>query len=1099
MSCIGSTTAPKPICHKYVLQGVLSGHNGAVTSLKATKDGKILASGGTDGVKLWDLTKFVALECPNGAGNRGAISTLLWIRREDEPGEILVYGTQLGLVVFWRQNGQSLEFEEANLFQMPERREVTGLAFETGANRLAVCQLDSVIQVHTLDTKMKPSTVFSIGIKNFLPKTLAFGELKGSHREMIVFGYHDGRILTLSGATGDIETVLPTITFAKVFCVSMTPSKVRLFTVSKAGGGNDHGIVYVFDRRTGEISDSLRLDPSDWVQTITSTEVDGVSTILAGRSRDWGGANGIMIWRQTTENTTSGGHRKWGMILVAMNILMLLAGFIFPLKAVKIENYSDDEGDLLYYCERCDPCPLCTSPPKNAIPPPVDVVASPVAVAHHSKTVPLSFPIAVFIAEACALQPNKHLVKNSERVAHTQELANRQCEEQSSAPADEIQASTSEQPSTAPASLDEVADLITALTLTDDGPDPATQPSKLFSSRAEFQELRAPHNPTAFNGDAVPLAEASWSLNAILAARCPIPHHEKTIQDIIAQVRNKMHEAETSLEVPSDFQAENPTAVAHMCVKLDAASVTFKIGKKSLDKVKTDSPEKSEVLSALKVLNIRITLIGSSLPPESEPTTPLVYDASYLNENPIEQLDIIAQMSILLGVEPDYGEINLYLSPIVDEAVTAWNQGIHISTTGASPVNGRDIDVAFVLSVNDLPAARKVVEREAIITEYGACWSELWRLPYWNPSRMLVIDSMHCILEGLMHYHCRYVLGLDADKAKTTANPVQAFSYSWEEYNEANVPTGFRVNTEKEENQIKKIQATLQLALGEGGLEEQMLDEATMEKRLRKHNLPPLRFKRLNKQSYVDSLMAWRKTMPLVSPEFDHRPKTVTAEVLKFVQENNAGTIKADEWRILATIYIPIALILLWGDGAAGPDAACLYQILQHSMAIFQATTLVCRYATSPERAAAYCNVMKEWVDGLYTNHPHTEAHNHRPNVHATFHIYDFLLLFGPVVSWWCFPFERLIGAIHKINTNFHIGGEMEATILRSFMRGANLRRWLNREDCPEVIRQFKLIFDLAFKRRNFRMEDDSVPGKDREKAHFFNRGVNFSQASTHL
>ncbi|KAJ7710887.1 hypothetical protein B0H17DRAFT_1190567 [Mycena rosella] len=174
--------AAKPICRKYVLQGVLSGHKGAVTSLKATEDGKILASG------LWDLTKLAALEPPNGANNRRATSTLLWIRREDEPGEILVYGTQLGLVVFWRQNGQSLEFEEANLFQMPERREVTGLAFDTRANCLAVCQLDSVIQVHTLDNKMKPST------------------LKGSHREIIVFGYHDGRILTLSGATSDIES-----------------------------------------------------------------------------------------------------------------------------------------------------------------------------------------------------------------------------------------------------------------------------------------------------------------------------------------------------------------------------------------------------------------------------------------------------------------------------------------------------------------------------------------------------------------------------------------------------------------------------------------------------------------------------------------------------------------------------------------------------------------------------------------------------------------------------------------------------------------------------------------------------------------------------
>lgn len=75
----------------------------------------------------------------------------------------------------------------------------------------------------------------------------------------------------------------------------------------------------------------------------------------------------------------------------------------------------------------------------------------------------------------------------------------------------------------------------------------------------------------------------------------------------------------------------------------------------------------------------------------------------------------------------------------------------------------------------------------------------------------------------------------------------------------------------------------------------------------------------------------------------------------------------------------------------------------------------------------------------------------------------------------------------------------MEATILKSFMRGANLRRWLARKDCPEVIRQFKRVFDLAFTPRTVREQNDTVAGNDREKAHFFFNGVNFSRASTHL
>jgi WD40 repeat protein len=36
--------------------------------------------------------------------------------------------------------------------------------------------------------------------------------------------------------------------------------------------GSDHGIVYVFDRRSGEIVDELRVDPREWVQTIAVSD-----------------------------------------------------------------------------------------------------------------------------------------------------------------------------------------------------------------------------------------------------------------------------------------------------------------------------------------------------------------------------------------------------------------------------------------------------------------------------------------------------------------------------------------------------------------------------------------------------------------------------------------------------------------------------------------------------------------------------------------------------------------------------------------------------------------------------------------------------------
>lgn len=41
--------------------------------------------------------------------------------------------------------------------------------------------------------------------------------------------------------------------------------------------------------------------------------------------------------------------------------------------------------------------------------------------------------------------------------------------------------------------------------------------------------------------------------------------------------------------------------------------------------------------------------------------------------------------------------------------------------------------------------------------------------------------------------------------------------------------------------------------------------------------------------------------------------------------------------------------------------------------------------------------------------------------------------------------------------------GKFEATMLRSYLRGSRLRRWLARPDCPLAIRECKILFDRVF------------------------------------
>lgn len=171
---------------------------------------------------------------------------------------------------------------------------------------------------------------------------------------------------------------------------------------------------------------------------------------------------------------------------------------------------------------------------------------------------------------------------------------------------------------------------------------------------------------------------------------------------------------------------------------------------------------------------------------------------------------------------------------------------------------------------------------------------------------------------------------------------------------------------------------------------------------------------------------------------------TVTPSWINSVPHNygeaSAGSIKAGEWRILSTVYLPIALVTLWGGDRAvdeSPPTSINYHLraLDHTMALFQAINLVCRSTMNEERMSKYLSFMKRWVGGSRDLYPHVEKHKARPNIHASLHVADFLYLYGPVMSWWCFPFEHLIGVLQKVKTNDIVGGESFIFVMPVFVK----------------------------------------------------------------
>ncbi|KAG2053087.1 hypothetical protein BDR06DRAFT_982901 [Suillus hirtellus] len=351
-------------------------------------------------------------------------------------------------------------------------------------------------------------------------------------------------------------------------------------------------------------------------------------------------------------------------------------------------------------------------------------------------------------------------------------------------------------------------------------------------------------------------------------------------------------------------------------------------------------------------------------------------------------------------LEPLGDQLNHFLDPVINNLVQSWESRIHFSRT-ALHTHRQVMHSAIACLVYDLPAVRKAAqlagltshfyctachcwhrltcgridvcsadwvlhdkdkmchlaelwknagtstERNKLFASHRVQWLTLWRLPYWGPSCQVVIDTMHCLLEGLAHDHFHEFLGLTADSVQQKSDPLPAFHHPF-----SNID--------------------------------------------------------LNK--------------PGLTPQVEHTSLSSLRSVPYNFGEAKAGTLEADEWHTLATVYLPIVLVSLWGKGSqhhTSEVAANHRTILNHTMSLVSTVHIAGLPFMTVARAQAYHGYIVAWIRDLQVLHPHAP---HCTNGHMVLHVWDYLQLFSPVRSWWCFPYEHLIGQMQYLPTN-HIFG----------------------------------------------------------------------------
>lgn len=198
--------------------------------------------------------------------------------------------------------------------------------------------------------------------------------------------------------------------------------------------------------------------------------------------------------------------------------------------------------------------------------------------------------------------------------------------------------------------------------------------------------------------------------------------------------------------------------------------------------------------------------------------------------------------------EPPLTALNHYLTPLMDELIAFWEPGVKLSKTYNHPM-GRLILCALIAVICDLIAAKKTAgftsathehfcaichctrsrhtygdtnhrawmrrtdeecrrsasaykaaqtkeERLKITEQSGVRWSELLRLPYFDISRCVIIDSMHNLFLGLIKTHFTRILGIDISPYREA--PVLEVGLS-------DTPSDFTGNEKKSVAKIKRL------------------------------------------------------------------------------------------------------------------------------------------------------------------------------------------------------------------------------------------------------------------------------------------------------
>ncbi|KAG1720462.1 uncharacterized protein EDB91DRAFT_1064858, partial [Suillus paluster] len=201
---------------------------------------------------------------------------------------------------------QQMHFQEICARRLGSGFEITCMVWDSTSSetttRIAVGTRDKIVQVLILNTNSQLQAVFSVRLDNTVPKSVAFAD----NGCVYVFGLYDWNFIKLKGDDGTVvkeyscQSVIGHAAVNQKRSVFMVDNATDGFTLYQLEGdkepvrtlmtaapsvsvpkqvafaaqgklivrGSDHGLVYVFERKSGKLFETLCHSNMGLVQTI---------------------------------------------------------------------------------------------------------------------------------------------------------------------------------------------------------------------------------------------------------------------------------------------------------------------------------------------------------------------------------------------------------------------------------------------------------------------------------------------------------------------------------------------------------------------------------------------------------------------------------------------------------------------------------------------------------------------------------------------------------------------------------------------------------------------------------------------------------------